>query len=149
MSFELKFFMCLRVSIWGFRNRVWLSVCLSPEKRNHPSFVNISPTEVFVTSIERSSRVLQHGNPKIWFYFHKRSKLKLDLYFDMLKCWNHLSFVNISPTVVIDSLIHQWKGLHEYLLQHGNPKIWFSFQKRPKYNFGLCRSAKNALLSIS
>ena len=45
-----------------------LSVCLSvrpyPEKRNHPTFVNINPTLVIDTSIERSSRVLQHGNPK-------------------------------------------------------------------------------------
>ena len=30
---------------------------------NHPSFVNISPT-VIDTTMERSSRVLQHGNPK-------------------------------------------------------------------------------------
>ena len=41
------------------------SVCQYPKKRNHPSFVNISPTLVIDTSIERSSRVLQHGNTKI------------------------------------------------------------------------------------
>ena len=40
-----------------------LSVCPYPEKRNHPGFVNISPTLVIDTSMERSSRVLQHGNP--------------------------------------------------------------------------------------
>ena len=38
--------------------------CLSVRKRNHPSFVNISPTLVIDTSMERSSRVLHHGNPK-------------------------------------------------------------------------------------
>ena len=38
-----------------------------PEKRNHTRFVNISPTLVIDTSMERSSRVLQHGNPKIDF----------------------------------------------------------------------------------
>ena len=41
-----------------------LSVCPYPEKRNHPGFVNNSPTLVINTSMERSSRVLQHGNPK-------------------------------------------------------------------------------------
>ena len=38
------------------------SVCPYPEKRNHFSFVNISPTLVIDTSMERSSRVLQHRN---------------------------------------------------------------------------------------
>ena len=40
-----------------------VSVCPYPEKRNRPGFVNISPTLVIDTSMERSSRVLQHGNP--------------------------------------------------------------------------------------
>ena len=35
------------------------------EKRNRPGFVNISPTLVIDTSMERSSRVLHHGNQKI------------------------------------------------------------------------------------
>ena len=51
---------------------VCLSVCPLPEKRNHHSFVNISPTLVIDTSMERSSRVLHHGNPKIWFFFFKK-----------------------------------------------------------------------------
>ena len=50
---------------------VCLSVCPHPEKRYHHSFVNISPTLVIDTSMERSSRVLRHGNPKIWFFFKK------------------------------------------------------------------------------
>ena len=48
-----------------------VSVCPYPEKRYHHSFVNMSPTLVIDTSMERFSRVLQHGNPKIW-----RKKLK-------------------------------------------------------------------------
>ena len=36
---------------------------------------------VIDTSMERSSRVLQHGIPKIWFSLQKRSKLNSDL------CW--------------------------------------------------------------
>ena len=39
---------------------------------NHLSFVNLSPTLVIDTSMERSSRVLHHGNPKIWFFFFKK-----------------------------------------------------------------------------
>ena len=38
--------------------------CPYSEKRNHPSFANISPTLVIDASLERSSRILQHGNPK-------------------------------------------------------------------------------------
>ena len=153
MSFELKFFVCRHVSIWGFQNRVCLSVrpsvCPHPEKRNHHSFVNISPTLVIDASMERSSRVLHHGNPKIWkknskkfeirnltfdeelkspwlrryqsyisnwyingkvftstkpwepknlIFFQKRSKFEFWL---LTNSWNHLSFVNISPTLVI------------------------------------------------
>ena len=49
-----------------------LSICPYLEKRNHHNFVNISPTLVINTWMERSSRVLHHGNPKIWkFYFKK------------------------------------------------------------------------------
>ena len=54
-----------------------LSVCPYPENRNHPVFVNISPTLVIDTSMERSSRVLQHGKPKNWFFFSKSLKLNL------------------------------------------------------------------------
>ena len=71
------------------------------EKRNRPSFVNISPTVEIDTSMERSSQVLHHGSPKILFYFQKRSKLNLTC---NLICAEVPSFVNISPTptVVID-----------------------------------------------
>ena len=51
------------------------SVCPSvrpyPEERNPPSFFNVSPTLVIDTSMERSSWVLQHRNPKIWLFFFK------------------------------------------------------------------------------
>ena len=57
------------------------SVCPHPEKRNHHSFVNISPKLVIDASIERSSRVLHHGNPKIWFFFFKKFEIR-NLTFD-------------------------------------------------------------------
>ena len=53
-----------------------LSVSPYPEKRNHPGFVNISPTLVIDTSMERSSRVLHHGNPKIWFFFSNKFEIE-------------------------------------------------------------------------
>ena len=55
-----------------------LSICQYPENRNHPGFVSISPSLVIDTSMERSSRVLQHGNTKIWIF-------ELKLNFDL--CW--------------------------------------------------------------
>ena len=60
---------------------VCLSVCPHPEKRYH-TFVNISPTLVIDTSMERSSRVLHHGNPKIWFFFFSKKFEIRNLIFD-------------------------------------------------------------------
>ena len=102
---------------------VRLSVCPHPEKRYHHSFVNISPTLVNDTSMERSSRVLHHGNPEIWFFFQKSLKFEFWL---LTKSWNHLSFVNISHTLVIDTSMERFSRV----LHHGNPKIWFFFSKK-------------------
>ena len=94
------------------------SVCPHPEKRYHQSFVNISPTLMIDTSMERSSRVLHHGNPKIWIFFQKSLKFEFWL---LTKSWNHLRFVNISPTLVIDTSMER----SSQVLHHGIPKIWF------------------------
>ena len=99
-----------------------LSVCPHPEKRNHHSFVNISPTLVFDISMERSSRVLHHGNPKVWFIFQKKFEIRN---LTLTKSWNHLSFVNISPTLVIDTSMER----SSRVLHHGNPKMWRFFKK--------------------
>ena len=48
---------------------------------NHLSFVNISPTIVIDTSMERSSRVLQHGHIKIGFFFKKKFGTEFRLVF--------------------------------------------------------------------
>ena len=45
--------------------------CSYPEKRNRPGVVDISPTLVIDTSMERCSRILQHSNPKSWIFFKK------------------------------------------------------------------------------
>ena len=61
------------------------SVCPHPEKRYHHSFVNISPTLMIDTSMERSSRVLHHGNPKIWFFFSKKFEIRILTFDEELK----------------------------------------------------------------
>ena len=83
--------MCLRILqhgnpkfIFYFQKRSKLNFDLyfdlMPKSGNHHSFVNISPKLVIDSSMERSSRVLQHGNPNIWcFFFQKSSKLNFDL----------------------------------------------------------------------
>ena len=168
------------------------SVCLYLEWRSHHCFVNISPALVIDTSMESSSRVLQHGNSKILKFSQKVRNLNFDLswiaeitlassisvlhwqlihqwkclyeYYSMktqkfeeknqksskfefwlvTKSWNHLSFVNISPTLVIDASMD--RSSRE--LQHGNPKIG---KKNPKNvrnsNFDLWRRAKITLVS--
>ena len=77
-----------------------------------PSAYHVSPTLVIDTSMERSSRVLQHGKPKIWIYFSKKFEIEFWL---VLKSWKNLSFVNISSTVVTNTCIstvtlRRWKN---------------------------------------
>ena len=56
----------------------------TPRKKKRPGFVNISPTLVIDTSMERSSRVLQHGNQNFFFFFFsKKFEIEFDLYFDL------------------------------------------------------------------
>ena len=58
-----------------------LSVCPYPEKRNHPSFVNVSSTLVIDTSMKMSSRVLASYcmETQKFEFFHTSSKLNIDL----------------------------------------------------------------------
>ena len=107
---------------------------------NNLSFFNISPTLVIDTSMEWSSRVLHHGNPKIWIFFQNSSKFEFWL---LTKSWNHLSFVNISPTLVIDTSMER----SSRVLHHGDPKIWFFFKKVRNSNFDFWRRAEITLAS--
>ena len=123
------------------RPSVCPSVCPHPEKRYHHRFVNISPTLMIDTSMERSSRVLHHGNLKIWIFFQKSSKFEFWL---LTKSWNHLSFVNISPTLVIDTSMER----SSRVLHHGIPKICFFFFKKVRNsNFDFWRRAEITLAS--
>ena len=67
------------------------------EKINHLSFVNISPTSVIDTSTERASRVLQHGNQKIWFFQKKVRNWIWLVFWLMLKSFNQLSRSRHAP----------------------------------------------------
>ena len=49
----------------------------------------------------------------------------------LTKSWNHLIFVNISPTLVIDASMER----SSRVLHHENPKIRF-FQKSSNFDFG-------------
>ena len=102
-----------------FQNSSKFEFWLVLKSWNHLSFVNISPTLVNDTSIERSLRVLHHGNPN---FFFKSLKFEFRL---MTKRWNHLSFVNVTPTMVIDTSME--RSLR--VLQHWNLKSWFFSKK--------------------
>ena len=56
------------------------------------------------------------------FFFQKSSNLEFWL---LTKSWNHLSFVNISPTLVIDTSMERYSRV----LHHGNPEMWKFFKK--------------------
>ena len=114
---------------------VRLSICPYPEKRNHTSFVNVIPTLVIDTSMERSLRVLQHGNPKNWIFFQKSLKFEFWL---STKSWNHHSFVNISPTLVIDTSMERSSSTTPWKPQ----KICFFPQKVRNSNFDFRQRAE-------
>ena len=103
---------------------------------NHHSFVNISPTLVINTSMERPSWVIHHGKPKIWIIFQKSSKFEFWL---LTKSCNHHSFVNISPTLGINTSMER----PSWVIHHGNPKIWIIFQKSLKFKFWLSTKSCN------
>ena len=60
---------------------------------------------------------------KFDFFFQKSSKFEIWL---LAKSWNQLNFVDISPTLVIDTSMERSSRVPH----HGNPKIWILFQKK-------------------
>ena len=105
--------MCWHVSMWGFQNLVRLSVprekksvCPYPEKKNHLSFVNISPTLVIDTSMERSSWFLYHEEPKTWF------SLKINAYLTYI-CINYMHIYVFRQVCTIEpSFFETTSGMH-------------------------------------
>ena len=84
---------------------------------NHLSFVNISPTLVIDTSMERSSRVLQHGNPKC--EYHKIQVAKARKYSSVKRHFPRLC-IGVAQQCYSDARCSPWKQ-HLYLL----PQIKF------------------------
>ena len=115
------FFVCRHVSIWGFQNRVYLSVCL---------FARLSVPRVSVPReiTQASSISVLHSNN--WYIngkvftsttalkpinsnsFSKKFVIEFWLVFWLvLKSWITLAS---SISVLHWYLMHQWKGLHQY-----------------------------------
>ena len=123
------------------------SICPYPEKRNHHSFVNVSLTLVIDTSMERSSRVLHHGNSKMWFFFFKKFEIdEIDfcLYpeFPYAEKINRPVFVDISPTLVIYTSSER----SSRVLHRGNQ---FFFQKSLKLNLTCAEELKSTFKYVS
>ena len=121
---------------------VCLSICPYPEKRNLHIFVNISPTIVIDTSMERSSQVLHDAKPKIWFFFFFKKVRNSN--FDL--CWRAEITLASSISALHWQLIHQWKGLQEYYNME-TQKLDFFFKKVRNSNFDLCWRAEITLAS--
>ena len=102
-------FLC--ADMFPYEDSKTVSVCPYPEKRSHPSFVNISLTLVIETSMERSSRVLHHGNIKIWF-FSRRFEIEFDL------CWRAEINIQVGLTYMSTSGMHRrpFEGRHLVVL---------------------------------
>ena len=91
--------------------------CPYPEKRNHPGFVDISHTWKSYNGKVFTSTSYSMETQKFECFSRK-----FEIVFWLVpKSWNLLSFVNISPTIVIDTSMERFSRV----LQYGNPKIWF------------------------
>ena len=95
------------------------------EKRNRPGFVNISPTLVIDTSTERSSRVLQHGNQKFFFFFKKvRNWIWL-----VLKSWYQHSSRSHLYVDIGDASSSLWGSTSSLICFYHLPTSWFRFRQ--------------------
>ena len=116
-----------------FSKNFQIRILTCGEELKSPSFVNICPTLVIDTSMERSSRVLQHENPKIGFFFSKNSKLtKLNF----VRTPRKEITLALSISVLHKQLIRQRKGFHEYYIM-GTKKFDFFFSKKFEIEFVL------------
>ena len=97
-----------------------------PMKRNHPGFFNISPTLVIDTSLEKGLHEYYSLETQNLEFFFRKFKIESWL---VPKSWNHLNFVNISTTLVIDASMDR----SLCVVQHGIPNIWI-FWKSLKLN---------------
>ena len=128
LSFELNFFVCRHVSMWGFQNHVCLSICLYHEKKFTPP---LRQYQSYISNWFINGKVFTSTTqckPKKFLFFQKSSKFECWL---VTKSWNHLSFVNISSILVIDTSMER----SSRVLQHRNQNIFFF--KKVKIEFWL------------
>ena len=119
---NLIFFLCLKFEFW-LVTKSWI----------HLSFVNISPALVIDTWMERSSSVLATPwKAKTLIFFFSQS-LKFEFWL-VTKSWNHLSFVNISPTLVINTSMERSSQVLATACKLKN----LIFFKSSESNFDLC-----------
>ena len=78
--------------------------------------------------MERSSRALQHGNPKFDFFFSKKFEIEFCPYpdFPYAVKRNRPGFVDISPTLVIDTSTEMFSRVAYYNM---GTKNWIFFFK--------------------
>ena len=118
-----------------------LSVCLSAPRKKKSSYLR--QYQSYISNWYINGKVFTSTTP--WkpqnLIFFSKFEIRI-----LTKSWNHLSFVNISPTLVIDTPMER----SSRLLQHGNIKIWFKkirnwiltcFFLSSKLNFDLCQRA--------
>ena len=122
------------------------SVCPYHEKRNHPSFVNVSPTLVIDTSMERPSRVL--ATP--W----KPKNVNF-----LKKVGNQLNWILSVPRVSIrrekkspwlcqyQSYISNWH-VNRKVFKYYNMGTIFFFQKSSKLNLTCAEELKSTFSPI-
>ena len=83
---------------------------------NHLSFVNISPTLVIETSMERFSQVQQHGKLETqkFLFFSKKVEIEISLVFWLVpEELKSPCFVNISPSLVNNTWMEWSLRVHE------------------------------------
>ena len=112
-----------------FEIESWLILQLLPKSWNHLSFVNISPTLVIDTWMEKSSQVLQHRIVKIWISFKKIQNWILTCSWTAEK---KPEFTLASSISVLHWLMmHEWKGFHKFSIMI-NHKFDFIKKKERK-----------------
>ena len=119
LNFEFLFeIFCIATCMFPYEDSKILSVCLYPEKINHPIFVNIGHTLVIDTSMERSSQVLATAwKPKNLIFYQKRLKLNFDL------CWRAEITLASSISVQHYYLVPTSMERSSRVLYHVKPKI--------------------------
>ena len=127
-----------------FSNKFEIRILTFMKSWNHLSFVNISPTLVNDTSIERSSRLLHHGYSKIWIFFKKvrNSYLTFDEELKLPYLCQYQPYIGnwyINGKVIMSTTAWKHKKLD---LKNSKLNFDLFFILTSKLNFDLCQRAE-------